>query len=244
MPQVAFPLLPLWRHMEKDGIAAQSGIAVVNSATIAIICLFFIRSLFLFHASCSHVDTLGAEKKSGVPYIVCCRVPFGLAQLLGTTALPFSVTWDALPYRSSEVLTSVPAAHALPKLWPGGEYSMPLFAAQSRHEEPYPPMSKINPAFPFILPFTGNAEKYTPFPRRFQAGNAVFGNCAERLAQRARPTRCGLRGRSLSPFGRDKRGCSRCWFCARYVNYSKTCRGGAIVTPRRAGGGWCARWAM
>ena len=55
---------------------------------------------------------------------------------------------------------------------------VPLFAAQSRHEKPYPPMSKSNFAFPFTVPFKGDAEKYTPFPRRFQAGNAVFGKCA------------------------------------------------------------------
>ena len=92
MPQVAFPLLPLWRHMEKDGIAAQSGIAVVNSATIAIICLFFIRSLFLFHASCSHVDTLGAEKKSGVPYILTSIV--GIAKRPSRNMIRRHATWD------------------------------------------------------------------------------------------------------------------------------------------------------
>ena len=33
---------------------------------------------------------------------------------------------------------------ALPWLWPGGGYSVPLLAAQSRHEKPYQPMLKIN----------------------------------------------------------------------------------------------------
>ena len=80
-------------------------------------------------------------------------------------------------------------ARPLPWFRAGGGYLVPLFAAQSRHEEPYPPMSKIN--IPFKMPFTRNVEKYTPFPRRFQAGNAVSGNCAGRLARRARPTRCG-----------------------------------------------------
>ena len=44
-----------------------------------------------------------------------------------------------------------------------------LFAARSRHEKPYPPMSKSNFAFPFTVPSKGNAEKYTPFPRPTQA---------------------------------------------------------------------------
>ena len=119
--------------------------------------------------------------------------PFGLIQLLGgvrrsrgdrPTGVPrFCPTSlggaDAQervpPMRSQQVAT-------LPWFRAGGGYLVPLLAAQSRHEKPYPPISKINPTFPFILPFTGSAEKYTPFPRRFQAGNAVFGNCAWRLA--------------------------------------------------------------
>ena len=43
------------------------------------------------------------------------------------------------------------------------------------------------PTFPFILPLTGNVRKYTPFPRRFQAGNAVFGNCARGVGVDQRP---------------------------------------------------------
>ena len=85
----------------------------------------------------------------------------------GATALPAPPRWR-LSIRSQKVAT-------LPWFRAGGGS---VFAAQSRHEEPYPPMSKINPTFPFILPLTGNVGKYTPFPRRFQAGNAVFGNCA------------------------------------------------------------------
>ena len=69
----------------------------------------------------------------------------------------------ALPLWSQQVAT-------LPWFRAGGGYSVPLFAAQSRHEKPYPPMSKINLAFPFTVPFKGNVGKYTPFPRRFQAG--------------------------------------------------------------------------
>ena len=81
---------------------------------------------------------------------------------------------DASPYRSSEVLPLPCGGHAgrvtLPRFRAGGGYSVPLFTAQSRHKEPYPPMSKINPTFPFTIPFKGNAEKYTPFPRQKQAG--------------------------------------------------------------------------
>ena len=56
----------------------------------------------------------------------------------------------ALPLRSQQVAT-------LPWFRAGGGYSVPLFAAQSRHEKPYPPMSKINFAFPFTVPLKGNA---------------------------------------------------------------------------------------
>ena len=136
-------------------------------------------------------------------------------------------------------------ARPLPWFRAGGGYLVPLFAAQSRHEEPYPPMSKIN--IPFKMPFTRNVEKYTPFPRRFQAGNAVSGNCAGRLARRARPTRCGAQ--SDCPLIRPRQ--------ARplplYASAVSSVRGTSIirkrvaavpfVTPRRAGGGLCARWA-
>ena len=66
--------------------------------------------------------------------------------------------------RSQQVAT-------LPRFRAGGGS---VFAAQSRHAEPYPPMSKINPTLPLHYSFQGNAEKYIPFPRRFQAGNAVL----------------------------------------------------------------------
>ena len=36
--------------------------------------IIFLISRFLFHAYCSHIDTLGAEKKSGVPYILMSDV--------------------------------------------------------------------------------------------------------------------------------------------------------------------------
>ena len=48
---------------------------------------------------------------------------------------------------------------------------------------------------PFTVPFTGNAGKYIPFPRLFQAGNGFFGNCAR-----------GCRGRGAGrPETRDLR---------------------------------------
>ena len=65
------------------------------------------------------------------------------------------------PMRSQQVAT-------LPWFRAGGGYSVPLFAAQSRHEEPYPPMSKINPTFPFILPLTGNDESIPHSPAGFK----------------------------------------------------------------------------
>ena len=43
----------------------------------------------------------------------------------------------ALPLWSQQVAT-------LPWFRAGSGYLVPLFAAQSRHEKPYPPMSKIN----------------------------------------------------------------------------------------------------
>ena len=70
-----------------------------------------------------------------------------------------------------EVLASVPAARSViapPKLWPGGGYLVPLFAAQSRHEKPYPPMSKIKPIFPFTIPLKGMLESISHSPAGFK----------------------------------------------------------------------------
>ena len=90
--------------------------------------------------------------------------------------------WNAVPTAGSDKSVASPNGHAgrvtmrsqqvatLPWFRAGGGYSVPLFAARSRHEKPYPPMSKINLAFPFSVPFKGNAGKYTPFPRPTQAG--------------------------------------------------------------------------
>ena len=98
----------------------------------------------------------------------------------GRVTLPFFRGSALLPWvirparRAGPTIFGHAGRVTLPRFRAGGGYSVPLFAAQSRHEEPYPPISKINHTFPFILPFTGSAEKYTPFPRRFQAGNAFF----------------------------------------------------------------------
>ena len=108
------------------------------------------------------------------------------------------------PMRSQQVAT-------LPWFRAGGGCLVPLFAAQSRHEEPYPPMSRINSTFPFSMPFKGNVEEYTPFPRRFQAGIAVLGKCGrirescmdnETSTKMVGPPRRG--GRHGSPLTRQK----------------------------------------
>ena len=147
------------------------------------------------------ISEIGDFTISVIRCCVRCWGPFGLAQLLGgsggrgATALPVVRGSALLPWvirparRAGPTIFGHAGRVTLPRFRAGGGYSVPLLAAQSRHEKPYPPISKINHTFPFILPFTGSAEKYTPFPRRFQAGNAVLGNCARRLARRARPTR-------------------------------------------------------
>ncbi len=119
--------------------------------------------------------------------------PFGLAQLLGSgrSARSASAPYHfghagrvTLPLfrgsgRSSVICkVQAPSRDAHFALYilhftlsrPGGGYSVPLLAALPRHEKPYPPMSKINLAFPFTVPSKGNAGKYTPFPRPPQAG--------------------------------------------------------------------------
>ena len=61
-----------------------------------------------------------------------------------------------LPLRPQQVAT-------LPWFRAGGGL---LFAARSRHEKPYPPMSKIN----FLALVRVSWHNYTPFPRPKQAG--------------------------------------------------------------------------
>ena len=167
---------------------------------------FIVPSLFS-RAGNSHVDTLGAEKKSGVPHILtsharhrqtpfykhdqktrhmdgnpstqrnlrislviltlakfCMKRKYAVAYVVGGLAgLPNSSEGAAVagrpPYRwvrGSALLPWVirPARRAGPTSWSrqarplpwfraGGRYSVPLLAAQSRHEKPYPPISKI-----------------------------------------------------------------------------------------------------
>ena len=67
-----------------------------------------------------------------------------------------------LSIRSQQVAT-------LPWFRAGGRYSVPLFAVQSRHEEPYPPMSKINRP-----PFRVRYESVYPIPPPISSGKCVF----------------------------------------------------------------------
>ena len=59
---------------------------------------------------------------------------------------------DASPchwFRGSGLCSGGPLGErTLPKLRPGGGYSVPPFAAPLRHERPYPPMSKIRSSHP------------------------------------------------------------------------------------------------
>ena len=91
----------------------------------------------------------------------------------GCALLPWVVrtAMERRPYRRKRQECRFPEwsrrSAALPWFRAGGGL---LFAARSRHEEPYPPMSKINLAFPFTVPFKGNAGKYIQFPQPTQAG--------------------------------------------------------------------------
>ena len=49
-----------------------------------------------------------------------------------------------------------------------------LFAAQSRHEKPYPPMSKIKPTFPLHPSSHGECEKVYPIPPPLSSGKCSF----------------------------------------------------------------------
>ena len=112
---------------------------------------------------------------------VHCWGPFGLAQLLGgsggrgATALPMvrgsaSLPWVIRPARRAGPTSWSRQARPLPWFRADGGYSVPLFAAQSRHEKPYPPMSKINFAFPFTVPFKGNGESIPHSPAQRKRG--------------------------------------------------------------------------
>ena len=199
-----------------------------------------LRSLFMFPSFFCAIplprpDTLGTEKKSGVPYILTSQgrhrqTPLckhdqktrhvGLAHVAQPSYSAFRfLTLAKFHIKRHTLLRTLLGAfraYPAPRLWllngrdarsPSAPRFCPclggttpprwrlsirsqqvatlpwfragggsVFAAQSRHEEPSPPMSKINPTIPFTIPFKGMQGKYTPFPRRFQAGNAVFGS--------------------------------------------------------------------
>ena len=68
--------------------------------------------------------------------------------------------------RSQQVAT-------LPWFRAGSGYLVPLFAAQSRHEKPYPPISKIK----FRLDFgrqDANSMPHSPAPRKRDFGKLKF----------------------------------------------------------------------
>ena len=187
-----------------------------------------------------HVDTLGAEKKGGVPYILTSprrhrQTPaskhdqktrhVGLAHVAQPSYLAysfyfgevFSVAIIRCCVRAGG-LSGLPSSSALarrsrgdrpignPRFCPNslggadgdGTPSLPFGRAGARPSLGFGPMAgtrcrssprnrvtksrtrrcqRSNLPSPFILPLTGNVRKYIPFPRRFQAGNAVFGNC-------------------------------------------------------------------
>ena len=135
-----------------------------------------------------------------------CWGPFGLAQLLeevrlgGTPrptikseVLPYFLgrggrRWNAVPTFRSRRSASLPLRSqqvaTLPWFRAGGGYSVPLFAAQSRHEKPYPPISKIN----FRLAFErqdGNSMPHSPAPRKrgFCSGVYPFSSPCRRIPE-------------------------------------------------------------
>ena len=115
---------------------------------------------------------------------VRCWGPFGLAQLLGgsggrgATALPVVrgsalLPWVIRPARRADPTSWSRQARPLPWFRADGRYSVPLFAAQSRHEKPYPPMSKIK----FRLAFErqdGNSMPHSPAQRKRDFGKLKF----------------------------------------------------------------------
>jgi len=78
-----------------------------------------------------------------------------------------ALTWGTTPPRWRLSIRSQQVA-TLPWFRAGGGYLVPLFAAQSRHEEPYPPMSKSNPTFPFTIPLKGTRESVHHSPAAFK----------------------------------------------------------------------------
>ena len=104
---------------------------------------------------------------------VRCWGPFGLAQLLGSGSRTGETPDLTVPRGSGLCSGGALGDRALPKLRPNGGYSVPLFAAQSRHEKPYPPISKIK----FRLAFErqdGNSMPHSPAQRKRDFGKLKF----------------------------------------------------------------------
>ena len=79
----------------------------------------------------------------------------------GSALLP----WVIRPARRAGPTSWSRQARPLPWFRADGRYSVPLFAAQSRHEKPYPPISKIK----FRLAFErqdGNSMPHSPAQRK------------------------------------------------------------------------------
>ena len=111
----------------------------------------------------------------------------------GLSGLPSSSECAAVagrpPYRWSEVLPLLPwvirsARRAGPTSWSrqarplpwfraDGRYSVPLLAAQSRHEEPYPPISKIKCRLAFERQ-DGNSMPHSSAQRKRDFGKLKF----------------------------------------------------------------------
>ena len=171
----------------------------------------------------------------------------------GATALPADGDGTpSLPFRSRgtrDPTMRSPRSATLPWFRAGGGYSVPLFAARSRHEKPYPPMSKISFAFPFTVPSKGNTGKYTPFPRPAQAGfwklkfRARFGACGDnasthesrkvprmgQYASHAWSYMCPTRGAICVPR------VGQAWFHA-WDRYGSTRGTGQVSSVKQAGG--------
>ena len=118
-------------------IAPRLGVAADTTFHTSVLCSFPVliflipctMFFFLFCACCPHIITPGAKNRVTCAYLhTLLRT---LPKFLLDIPAPRLGQGGALGDR------------ALPKLWPGGGYSVPLFAARSRHEKPYPPISKI-----------------------------------------------------------------------------------------------------
>ena len=98
---------------------------------------------------------------------VAGRPPYRLVR--GSALLP----WVIRPALRAGPTSWSRQARPLPWFRADGGYSMPLFAAQSRHEKPYPPISKIK----FRLAFERqdeNSMPHSPAQRKRDFGKLKF----------------------------------------------------------------------